>query len=90
MLRCIKALFSLAKAQNYLPDEKTNAVEQMQRVRVKSEDTAIFTPEEMAKLLHHAPPDLVPILAIGDFAGLRMPTDLSRVQWLTNIRGMWM
>ncbi len=56
MLRCIKALFYLAKAQNYLPDEKTNAVERMQQVRVKSEDTAIFSSEEIAKLLHHAPP----------------------------------
>ena len=60
MLRCIKVLFSFAKAQNYLPDEKNTAVEQMQQVRVKSEDTTIFTPEEMAKLLHHAPPELFP------------------------------
>ena len=56
MLRCIKVLFSFAKAQNYLPDEKNTAVEQMQQVRVKSEDTTLFSPEEMTKLLHHAPP----------------------------------
>ena len=80
MLRCIKVLFSFAKAQNYLPDEKNTAVEQMQQVRVKSEDTTIFTPEEMAKLLHHAPPDLVPILAIGAFAGIRM-AELERLDW---------
>ena len=46
MLRCIKVLFTFAKAQNYLPDEKNTAVEQMQQVRVKSEDTTLFTPEE--------------------------------------------
>jgi integrase len=80
MLRCIKVLFTFAKAQNYLPDEKNTAVEQMQQVRVKSEDTTIFTPEEMAKLLHHAPPDLVPILAIGAFAGIRM-AELERLDW---------
>ena len=80
MLRCIKVLFSFAKAQNYLPDEKNTAVEQMQQVRVKSEDTTLFTPEEMAKLLHHAPPDLVPILAIGAFAGIRM-AELERLDW---------
>jgi integrase len=80
MLRCIKVLFSFAKAQNYLPDEKNTAVEQMQQVRVKSEDTTIFTPEEMAKLLHNAPPDLVPILAIGAFAGIRM-AELERLDW---------
>ena len=80
MLRCIKVLFSFAKAQNYLPDEKNTAVEQMQQVRVKSEDTTLFTPEEMAKLLHYAPPDLVPILAIGAFAGIRM-AELERLDW---------
>ena len=80
MLRCIKVLFSFAKAQNYLPDEKNTAVEQMQQVRVKSEDTTLFTPEEMTKLLHNAPPDLVPILAIGAFAGIRM-AELERLDW---------
>ena len=80
MLRCIKVLFSFAKAQNYLPDEKNTAVEQIQQVRVKSEDTTLFTPEEMAKLLHHAPTDLVPILAIGAFAGIRM-AELERLDW---------
>ena len=80
MLRCIKVLFSFAKAQNYLPDEKTTAVEQIQQVRVKSEDTTIFSPEEMAKLLHNAPHELVPILAIGAFAGIRM-AELERLDW---------
>jgi integrase len=80
MLRCIKVLFSFAKAQNYLPDEKTTAVEQIQLVRVKSDDVVIFTPEEMAKLLHNAPPELVPILAIGAFSGIRM-AELNRLDW---------
>jgi len=76
----LKVLFSFAKAQNYLPEEKNTAVEQMQQVRVKSEDTMLVTPEEMAKLLHHASPDLVPILAIGAFAGIRM-AELERLDW---------
>lgn len=80
MLRCIKVLFTFAKAQNYLPDEKNTAVEQIQQVRVKSEDTTIFSPEEMTTLLHHASPDLVPILAIGAFAGIRM-AELERLDW---------
>jgi integrase len=80
MLRCIKVLFSFAKAQNYLPDEKHTAVEQIQLVRVKSADTTIFSPGEMATLLHHAPPNLVPILAIGAFAGIRM-AELERLDW---------
>ena len=80
MLRCIKVLFSFAKAQNYLPDEKTTAVESIPQVRVKLDDVTIFTPEEMAKLLHHAPPHIVPILAIGAFAGIRM-AELNRLDW---------
>ena len=80
MLRCIKVLFSFAKGQNYLPDEKTTAVEQVQLVRVKFDDVVIFTPEEMTKLLHNAPPELVPILAIGAFSGIRM-AELNRLDW---------
>jgi integrase len=80
MLRCIKVLFSFAKAQNYLPDEKHTAVEQIPQVRVKLDDVTLFSPEEMTKLLHHAPPDLIPILAIGAFAGIRM-AELERLDW---------
>lgn len=54
MLRCIKVLFSFAKAQNYLPDEKATAVESIPQVRVKLDDVTLFTPEEMTKLPHHA------------------------------------
>jgi integrase len=80
MLRCIKVLFSFAKAQNYLPDEKTTAVESIPQVRVKLDDVTIFTPEEMTRLLHHAPPHIVPILAIGAIAGIRM-AELNRLDW---------
>jgi integrase len=34
----------------------------------------------MAKLLHNAPPDLIPILAIGAFSGIRM-AELDRLDW---------
>lgn len=80
MLRCVKVLFSFAKSQNYLPDERATAVEQIQQVRVKSDDVTIFTPEEMTTLLHHAPPELIPILAIGAFSGIRM-AELNRLDW---------
>jgi integrase len=80
MLRCIKVLFSFAKGQNYLPDEKTTAVEVIPQVRVKLDDATIFSPEEMTTLLHNAPPELVPILAIGAFAGIRM-AELERLDW---------
>ena len=37
-------------------------------------ETGIFTPDEFRKLLHAAPPHLLPILVIGGFAGLTMLT----------------
>lgn len=80
MLRCIKVLFSFAKAQNYLPSEKATAVELMQQVRVKLDDVVLFTPEQMTTLLHNASPELVPILAIGAFAGIRM-AEFNRLDW---------
>ena len=80
MLRCIKVLFSFAKAQNYLPREKATAVELIHQVRVKLDDVVLFTPEQMTTLLHHASPDLAPILAIGAFAGIRM-AELNRLDW---------
>jgi integrase len=80
MLRCVKVLFSFARTQNYLPEERATAVDQIQLVRVKSDDVTIFTPETMAKILHAAPPALIPILAIGAFSGIRM-AELNRLDW---------
>ena len=80
MLRCIKVLFSYARSQNYLPEERATASDQVKVVRVKGGDVTVFTPKEMAKILHAAPPDLIPILAIGAFSGIRM-AELNRLDW---------
>jgi len=40
----------------------------------------IYSPEELAKLFAAAPPDYVPCLAIGAFAGLRS-AEIERLQW---------
>ena len=44
------------------------------------EDVSVFTPKQMGKILHVAPPHLIPILAIGAFAGIRM-AELNRLSW---------
>jgi len=51
-------------------------------VRYKEDKAAvsIFTPENMAKLLHAADATLKPFLALGAFAGLRM-AELQRLDW---------
>ena len=80
MLRCVKVLFSFARSRNYLPEERATASDQVQVVRVKGGDVGVFTSDEMARILHAAPPELVPILAIGAFSGIRM-AELNRLDW---------
>ncbi|MHC5066752.1 MAG: tyrosine-type recombinase/integrase, partial [Planctomycetota bacterium] len=80
MLRCIKVLFSFAKSRSYLPADRTTEAEKVALVKVKRDDPAIFTPEQFSKLLHAADPDLIPILAIGGLAGIRM-AELDRLDW---------
>ena len=80
MLRCIKIFFSFARSRNYLPDERDTAAQNLKIAKVVTDDKDIFDPETMAKLLHHAPADLIPILALGAFSGIRM-AELNRIHW---------
>ncbi len=81
MLICVKVLFSFARSQNCLPAEQMTAAEQVNKVKIKNDDdVSVFTPEEMTKLLHAAPPHLIPILAVGAFSGIRM-AELNRLDW---------
>jgi integrase len=81
MLVCVKVLFSYARSQNCLPAEQMTAPEQLKKVKIKNDDdVSVFTPKQMAKILHAAPPHLIPILAIGAFAGIRM-AELNRLSW---------
>ncbi|MEX1048152.1 MAG: hypothetical protein WED15_01395, partial [Akkermansiaceae bacterium] len=50
------------------------------KVKIKSDDVSVFTPKQMEKILHAAPPHLIPILAVGAFAGIRM-AELNRLDW---------
>jgi integrase len=80
MLVCVKVLFSYARSQNCLPAEQMTAPEQLKKVKIKNDDVSVFTPKQMEKILHTAPPHLIPILAIGAFAGIRM-AELNRLDW---------
>jgi hypothetical protein len=81
MLICVKVLFSFARSRNCLPAEQMTAAEQIKKMKVKNdEDISTFTPAEMRKILHAAPPHIVPILAIGAFTGIRM-AELNRMSW---------
>lgn len=81
MLICVKVLFSFARTHNYLPAEQKTAAEQLKKVKIKNNDnTPVFTPKEMQRIIHAAPPHLIPILAIAAFSGIRM-AELNRLSW---------
>jgi len=80
MLVCVKVLFSYARSQNCLPAEQMTAPEQLKKVKVANDDVSVFSPDEMQAILHAAPMHLIPILAIGAFAGIRM-AELNRLDW---------
>ena len=81
MLVCVKVLFSFARKRTYLPPDRPTAADLLARSKMKSgSDVTLFTPEQMRKILHAAPPHLVPILAIGAFSGIRM-AELARLDW---------
>ncbi len=80
MLACVKVLFSYARSQNCLPAEQMTAPEQLKKVKVTHDDVAVFSPTEMQSILRAAPMHLIPILAIGAFAGIRM-AEINRLDW---------
>ena len=80
MLAFVRVLFSFARARNYLPADQVTAAEQVKKTKSNHDAVEIFAPEEMTALLHAAPMHLVPILAIGAFAGIRT-AELNRLEW---------
>jgi integrase len=80
MLICVKVLFSYARTQNCLPAEQVTAAEQIKKVKITHGDVSVFSPDEMQAILHAAPMHLIPIFAIGAFAGIRM-AELNRLDW---------
>ena len=75
----VQTLFAFAKAQKYLPKDWAE-FESVPVWKNKKEQVAIFTPEEMTKLLSIADGKMIPFLAIGAFAGLRS-AEIERLDW---------
>jgi integrase len=70
-------LFNHAAARGYAVD---NPVVGTERVKVRRGETQIFTPTEISRLLAKAPPDFLPVLALGAFAGVRS-AEIERMEW---------
>ena len=78
-LQAINVLFEYARKQGYV----TRDFAVMDEVEMAAEadfDIEIFSPQELKLLLAHCPDSLVPVLAIGGFAGLRT-AEIERLDW---------
>ena len=78
-LNAISTFVAWAKNQKYLPkdwDDLTAVEKKKERLA----ETEIFTPQEMAALLKHASEDLLPVITIGGFAGVRS-AEIARLEW---------
>jgi integrase len=58
---------------------KTNPIGAIDKVKLVDKAPEILTPEQLFGLLSAAPCDLLPVLAIQAFAGLR--TEIVRLDW---------
>jgi len=73
----VRTFFEYAVRRDYA---KTNPVAKIDKVKVADKPPAIFTPDELSRLLNAATPETAPVLAIGAFAGLRM-AEIFRLDW---------
>ncbi len=80
LLQCIKGLFNFARQRNYLPKSEITEASRLSKVKVPAKDNQIYTPAQFEKLLQAAPVDLIPMLTIRGFAGIR-GAELDRLDW---------
>ena len=78
--RCLVTMFGFAKRQGYLHPDKQTAAELSESFKQPDTEIEIFTPEEMEKLLLSAHARLLPLVAIGAFAGIRS-AEVCRLRW---------
>ncbi len=75
----IGTLFRFGQARGYVPREHL-CVSYVEKASQTTPEIQVFTPEEMEKLLAKAKSELVPVLALGAFAGIRSE-ELKRLHW---------
>jgi len=78
--RCLVTMFGFAKRQGYLHPDKQTAAELSESFKEPETDIEIFNVDEMEKLLLTAHARLLPVVAIGAFAGIRS-AEIGRLNW---------
>lgn len=78
--QAIVLLFRFAQKRGYLPEGKTAAEKTELMGDAGEGDIAIFTPDEIRRLLNAAGNEVLPYLALGAFAGIRT-AEIVRLDW---------
>lgn len=75
--RVLNVFFNYTKDRNYSP---TNPMAKTAKAKVVYERPGILTVKQITDLLNASPLELIPVIAIGGFAGLRVE-EISRLSW---------
>ena len=78
--RIITSLFHFARHQRYITSDHLDDIAELTLPKAEAVKTEVFTPDQIQRILDIAPRDILPIIAIGAFAGLRT-AELSRITW---------
>ena len=73
-------LFSFAQQRGYLSKNIPTEAEALSKAKALSLDVAIFSPEQVTKLMRSATKEMIPFIALGAFAGLRS-AEIHRLGW---------
>ncbi len=76
----ILSMFRFAKRQGYLHPDRDTVADMTESFKAPETEITIFTPDEMAKMLVASHARLLPLLAIGAFAGIRT-AEIRRLHW---------
>lgn len=75
--RTLKVFFSWAESLGYC---ESNPARKTTVAKKKPEPIAVFTPGELRRILNKAPDHLLPSIALGAFAGLRV-SEIAQLDW---------
>ena len=78
-VQALNVLFEFARKQRYVPRDFA-VMDEVEMAAEADFEIEIFSPQELKLLLAHCPDSLVPVLAIGAFAGLRT-AEIERLDW---------
>ncbi|MCF7732941.1 MAG: site-specific integrase, partial [Akkermansiaceae bacterium] len=78
--RNIVTMFGFAKRHGYLHPDRKTAAEQSESFKEPETEIEIFTPGEMEKILLAAHARILPLIAIGAFAGIRS-AEVCKLNW---------